>query len=969
MAAALAHLERFGSTTRVRRDGHRMHPDTNGLTIGVFRQTTSRADDPQLHTHAVISAKVQTAEGRWLALDARYLKRHQRMLGGIYQSVLRAELTARRGVAWGPIINGQAELAGVPTELIDLFSKRSAQIDVVVAAKVKAFRRAHGREPNPRERAALSREAAADTRCRKSGTGAEDLRTRWRAEAAPLGWSPGAITGAALGPRVADPDRLTAQQVIDLLSTNGSTWTRADVLRAICDLHPPVPGVDGHRWASWLEHAADRILDSCLDLDPGDAVARRLSDGRSVWLHPTSPSYTSEQVLADEELVLSWAIDAQLADPGPSTTVDVDGLDLVQAELAAAVAGVDRLVVGVGPAGAGKTRTLAAAAADLDARGRRVFGVAPSAKAAQVLAHDTGITTDTVHKLVHEHRRRDRPPRPEYRLPPGTTLLVDEAGMLAISMFAQLVTLADQHHWRLVLIGDHHQLQAVGRGGLFAELVASSRTHQLEHLHRFSHPWEAAATLLLRAGDPSAVSHYLAHDRITAGTIDDHTRSITQTWLDATASGRTIAIAASTNREAQHLNVAIQHARLLDGQIDGYRSVPIAERTIAFPGDRVMTRRNDRNLTTTSGQHVRNRDVWTVSEIHPEGALTVTHPHRGRLTLPADYVADHVQLGYASTEHGVQGETVDVGIELVTDNTSRRGLYVGATRGRDHNQLHVVTSSREGALAEARQILERVLTTDRSDVPATTQRRALAQHQLAAQQAVTATANPTTPTPPRRPLPSWFDDLHRHLGRELSRARGDLTRTRLHDQQQADALREADQRHEEARAAHEPWAARLRRSTTELRRLHGEVDRLTRAFANEPRRHRRALRRALDAATQQLAAHADRHQQLQRESDPTRSELDLAGRRQERLRRAQLVSTGDRDRCGARAQHLEHLVRALDIWRQWADGHDVDPTALVHARGMIETHLPNRSRAAELLGSTAPAPLSRPIRSVGGLGL
>lgn len=94
VAAALAHLERFGSTTRVRRDGHRMHLDTNGLTIGVFRQTTSRADDPQLHTHAVISAKVQTAEGRWLALDARYLKRHQRMLGGISQSVLRAELSA-----------------------------------------------------------------------------------------------------------------------------------------------------------------------------------------------------------------------------------------------------------------------------------------------------------------------------------------------------------------------------------------------------------------------------------------------------------------------------------------------------------------------------------------------------------------------------------------------------------------------------------------------------------------------------------------------------------------------------------------------------------------------------------------------------------------------------------------------------------------------------------------------------------
>ena len=139
--AVLEHLERFGSTTRIRRDGGRLHPDTGGLTMATFRQTTSRADDPQIHTHAVISAKVQTDDGRWWALDARYLKRHQRMLGGLYQSVLRSELTHRFGVAWGPIVNGQAEIAGMPKELMSVFSKRSADIDVALAAKVDEFRR------------------------------------------------------------------------------------------------------------------------------------------------------------------------------------------------------------------------------------------------------------------------------------------------------------------------------------------------------------------------------------------------------------------------------------------------------------------------------------------------------------------------------------------------------------------------------------------------------------------------------------------------------------------------------------------------------------------------------------------------------------------------------------------------------------------------------------------------------------
>ena len=103
----------------------------------------------------------------------------------------------------------------------------------------------------------------------------------------------------------------------------------------------------------------------------------------------------------------------------------------------------------------------------------------------------------------------------------------------------------------------------------------------------------------------------------------------------------------------------------------------------AHVGDVVATRRNNRRLVTTEGEPVRNRELWTVTGTHGDGTLTVTHHEgHGQVILPADYVTEHVRLGYAATEHGYQSDTVTVGINLASEATTRRGLYVAVTRGR-----------------------------------------------------------------------------------------------------------------------------------------------------------------------------------------------------------------------------------------------------------------------------------------------
>jgi ATP-dependent exoDNAse (exonuclease V) alpha subunit len=382
-----------------------------------------------------------------------------------------------------------------------------------------------------------------------------------------------------------------------------------------------------------------------------------------------------------------------------------------------------------------------------------VFGVAPSAKAAHVLRDATGIETDTVAKLLHEWHRTDRLPLDRYRLPADTTVIVDEAGMLGTHSLHQLVNLADRHGWRLALVGDPHQLQAVGRGGLFAELCATSRVHELTRLHRFTHAWEAAASLQLRAGNPHALDAYQAHGRIVAGPLEDHVDGIARVWLGDTLDGRTVAITAATNEHVDALNHSIQQLRLTVGELRPEGAVGIGSGEVAYPGDVVATRRNHRNLRTSTGEPVRNRDLWDVLATRPDGSLTVSHrTGHGTVTLPGDYAHHHVRLGYAATEHGAQGDTVDVAIELVSPATTHRGLYVGATRGRDENHLYVITDTNDPA--EARDVLKGVLARDRADVPAVTQRRHLAHHDH--------TASLRRPAPASI-LPDWINPWRKTL--------------------------------------------------------------------------------------------------------------------------------------------------------------------------------------------------------------
>ena len=718
--------------TRMRRRGHMVCVDAEGIVVGVFRQHTSRRLDPQLHTHAVIANRVRAPDGRWLALDARTIKMDQRTLSGLYHAGLRTELTRRLGVRWHQPVNGISEMVGVDPEVLAEFSQRSREVDKRVAEKLDRFRTDLDRDPTPRERWRLEREAVLDSRPTKTHSHrADELQEGWRTRAATLGYEPHDLVTGVVDRvrRTTGIDQATMTHMIEgaleALSERQSTWRPAELVRELAAQVPTNITVEPDRLSSFLQDLADHVAaDRCVDLSPpilSGAVLRR--DGRPISEPAVDRALTTASILGEEERIVEWAQRMRrFADIINSTPrgLDTDGLSAGQAEACRAAAGVAPLELIVGPAGSGKTTALTPAVAYLQHRGQTVFGVAPTAAAAQVLATETTMKADTLDKLLYEHSRPDRPPQPAYDLPRGSTVIVDETGTVSTPKLAALTRLADDKAWRVVMVGDPRQFSAVGRGGMFAHLIDTDGAIELDRIHRFTHQWEADATRRLRTGDVSVLAQYERHGRLHNGTPNAMETAIVEAWSQAQRQGRSVALMANTNHTVNRLNQLTQQRRIDAGELDPNGPALDVARARLLVGDEVVTRRNQRTLRTDRGFMVKNRDHWTIEAIHADGAVTVTG-RAGRVRLLADYAANEVELGYAQTSYATQGRTVDTCLLLVDGPIDGRGIYTPLTRGRHTNHAYVVTSEGETAA----DVLTQAIARDWIDQPAITQRTRL----------------------------------------------------------------------------------------------------------------------------------------------------------------------------------------------------------------------------------------------------
>ena len=491
--AGLGYLDAHAALSRRGTDGVEQ-VSSDGLVAAVFDHRSSRAGDPQLHTHALVLNKVRCADGRWRTIDATELFHHKKSAGMIYQAALRNEMHSRLGVTFREVNeNGQADISGVPDELLKLWSKRTADIHTEAAPKIAEYEKVLGRTLSPAERVGVVKTAVLKTRARKQHPELSALHATWAAEAAQVGWTAERLRHAVrlrttparasqqrrvlstdptgerrlarpAGPVRPDSDRCGPQAAAGVLpaqaavlpeatgtaaaptvdvrvaaaalhgaGTRRAVFSRADVAGQVA-AHSPTSGLS----AAEVVVRVEQLTDLALGLDeavpigrPGAGVTPRASDAR----------YATVQVLSAEARILDLAGRGRRGGQGHVPLPALmrmgreGGLDPSQYRAVLQLAGGgDFLTVLTAPAGAGKTSTLGAAARAWQDAGYRVVGLAPSARAAAELASATGEAADTLAKWLHTH----------HNTPAGTPVGTPASAQGATALDSRTVVIVDE---------------------------------------------------------------------------------------------------------------------------------------------------------------------------------------------------------------------------------------------------------------------------------------------------------------------------------------------------------------------------------------------------------------------------------------------------------------------------------------------------------------------------------------------
>jgi conjugative relaxase-like TrwC/TraI family protein len=654
------------------------------LVIGLFEHGTSRAGDPQLHTHALFLNAVVRADGTTGSLYGRDFYRHKMAAGALYRAELAAQLQQRLGLEIDRV-SRWFEVRGVNTELTAHWSKRRKEIETAL------FECGYS-SPRAAEKAALA------TRHTKLHVAREKLFGEWAQVGEQMGWGRKAAlglcrAGASLFVEASAWDRAQLlKKSVEELTAQQSYFTERDLVRKMAE-HGQGQGF-----------GAKQVLETVKNFIEGRAIA--LGTHRGHALFTTQSVLELEKNLLDRISASKDATRHQVSERVLERQLGKHSH--LNEEQKAAVAHITTKVgdvsVVAGMAGTGKTTMLQAAADVWRAAGFEVRGAALAGKAADGLATEAGIPSATLAKTLYmaeqSHKLGSTFTNP---LTKNTILVVDEAGMVGTLGMSRLLDEAAKAKAKVVLVGDARQLQPIEAGGPFASIAKRLGEAVLTTIIRQNEEWARTAVHHMADGEArQALSAFAERGRLSISETRTQARhELLEAWRkDGIARPKDNLILVGTNTEAAQMNKAAQSLRVDAGELGRLR--------LSVGGD--TFRKHDRILfTKNSGPlGVKNGQLGTVTHVDCVAqTLYVQLDNKRKVQIPIQHYKD-IKLGYAVTTHKSQGMTAENAFVLTSTSMQDKELsYVQASRARESTRIFTTKVEAGEQLSELSAVMSR----------------------------------------------------------------------------------------------------------------------------------------------------------------------------------------------------------------------------------------------------------------------